>query len=217
MARESISLGLRFEILSRDNYTCQYCGAKAPDAALHVDHVTPVVLGGANTQDNLVTACVRCNLGKSDRQKTDFEDTRPYSARERRLANRSDWLVTQNEIIWWMNDLVAAPEVKAVLLCSLAWADAHGGVYTIDAAFADKSGLTCEQNLRIIRGLECASLIIPQNDHLSLNESGDRTVSFHINFHRRGVNENGVEHVRLPRMSDFTEAADLAPARWIYG
>lgn len=56
----------RFEILKRDNFTCQYCGAKAPDAKLHVDHVKPVTKGGENHDDNLVAACVDCNLGKGD-------------------------------------------------------------------------------------------------------------------------------------------------------
>lgn len=56
---------LRFEILRRDNYTCRYCGAKAPDVRLTVDHVLPVSLGGTDDAANLVTACVSCNSGKA--------------------------------------------------------------------------------------------------------------------------------------------------------
>lgn len=56
---------LRFEILRRDNNTCQYCGSKAPDVTLHVDHLIPVALGGSDKPDNLVAACKDCNLGKS--------------------------------------------------------------------------------------------------------------------------------------------------------
>ena len=37
----SIPKGLRFDVLRRDNYTCKYCGAKAPNVQLHVDHVIP--------------------------------------------------------------------------------------------------------------------------------------------------------------------------------
>lgn len=37
----AVSKRLRFEILRRDNFQCRYCGAKAPDATLAVDHVTP--------------------------------------------------------------------------------------------------------------------------------------------------------------------------------
>jgi 5-methylcytosine-specific restriction endonuclease McrA len=34
---------------------------------LHVDHVIPFVAGGATSEDNLVTACEECNLGKGTR------------------------------------------------------------------------------------------------------------------------------------------------------
>lgn len=61
----SVSKRLRFEILRRDNHTCQYCGDRAPDVTLHVDHVIPVSLGGSNHPSNLLTACKDCNLGKT--------------------------------------------------------------------------------------------------------------------------------------------------------
>lgn len=60
-----VSKRLRFEVLRRDNHTCRYCGASAPDVKLTVDHVTPVTLGGTNDPANLVTACQGCNAGKS--------------------------------------------------------------------------------------------------------------------------------------------------------
>lgn len=56
---------LRFEIFRRDNYTCRYCGAKAPDVRLQVDHVIPEALGGPDDPSNLVTACEACNGGKT--------------------------------------------------------------------------------------------------------------------------------------------------------
>lgn len=55
----------RFEVLRRDNHTCQYCGAKAPDVVLQIDHVTPVALGGDDKPTNLLTACHGCNAGKT--------------------------------------------------------------------------------------------------------------------------------------------------------
>lgn len=55
----------RFEVLRRDDHTCQYCGAKAPDVKLTIDHVMPVSLGGDDKPGNLVTACRDCNAGKS--------------------------------------------------------------------------------------------------------------------------------------------------------
>ena len=55
----------RFEIFRRDNHTCRYCGAKAPDVELQADHVVPVALGGTNDPSNGVTACIDCNQGKA--------------------------------------------------------------------------------------------------------------------------------------------------------
>lgn len=61
----AISRRLRYEVLRRDNHACRYWGACAPDAALTVDHVVPVALGGGDEPSNLVAACKDCNAGKS--------------------------------------------------------------------------------------------------------------------------------------------------------
>lgn len=61
----AVSKRLRFEILRRDNHTCQYCGEKAPNVTLHVDHVKPKTLGGNDSPENLVAACKDCNTGKT--------------------------------------------------------------------------------------------------------------------------------------------------------
>lgn len=62
-----VTKALRFEILRRDRHTCTYCGAKAPDVRLHVDHVIPESLGGSDKPHNLTTACEACNSGKAGR------------------------------------------------------------------------------------------------------------------------------------------------------
>ncbi len=54
---------LRFEILKRDKFTCQYCGRKAPEVKLEVDHIVPRSKGG-KLMKNLKTACYDCNIGK---------------------------------------------------------------------------------------------------------------------------------------------------------
>jgi len=46
MSRSEISKGLRFRVLRRDRFTCQYCGAKAHDVVVHVDHILPVAEEG---------------------------------------------------------------------------------------------------------------------------------------------------------------------------
>lgn len=69
--RKAVSKKLRFEVFKRDSFTCQYCGKKAPDVVLHIEHITPVSKGGKNTMMNLVTSCVECNLGKGARELSD--------------------------------------------------------------------------------------------------------------------------------------------------
>jgi len=61
-------LKLRFDILVRDNFTCQYCGRKPEDGTkLEVDHILPSSKGGKTTERNLITACFECNQGKKAR------------------------------------------------------------------------------------------------------------------------------------------------------
>ncbi|MDT2805260.1 HNH endonuclease [Vagococcus lutrae] len=67
MASRSISNRKRFEVLTRDFYTCQYCGIFAGEMEMELDHIVPISKGGTNEKDNLLTACVICNNGKSDR------------------------------------------------------------------------------------------------------------------------------------------------------
>lgn len=37
----AVSKRLRYEILRRDEFTCRYCGRRAPDVQLTIDHVVP--------------------------------------------------------------------------------------------------------------------------------------------------------------------------------
>ena len=69
--RKSLSKSIRFEVFKRDSFTCNYCGRKAPDVLLEVDHIDPVAHGGANDFLNLITACKDCNIGKSDKRLTE--------------------------------------------------------------------------------------------------------------------------------------------------
>jgi len=64
--RRSLSNKIRFEVFKRDSFTCQYCGKKAPDVVLNVDHIKPVADGGTNDIFNLITSCFECNNGKRD-------------------------------------------------------------------------------------------------------------------------------------------------------
>jgi hypothetical protein len=65
--RTPLSRRVRFRVLERDGFRCLYCGRKAPEVELHVDHFLPVSKGGTNDLSNLFAACVDCNVGKRDR------------------------------------------------------------------------------------------------------------------------------------------------------
>jgi 5-methylcytosine-specific restriction endonuclease McrA len=57
----------RINVLTRDNFQCQYCGHRASLRDLTYDHVLPKCQGGKTTWDNIVTACRACNAKKSNR------------------------------------------------------------------------------------------------------------------------------------------------------
>ena len=71
--RSIMNDNIRYNVLKRDNYTCQICGASAKDGAkLHVDHIIPISRGGKTVMSNLQTLCERCNIGKSNKMDEDF-------------------------------------------------------------------------------------------------------------------------------------------------
>jgi hypothetical protein len=86
--RKPIPKSLRFEVFKRDSFTCQYCGSKAPDVLLHIDHIKPVADGGENDILNLVTACVGCNLGKSHKLLSDNSAIEKQRDQLQQLAER---------------------------------------------------------------------------------------------------------------------------------
>jgi 5-methylcytosine-specific restriction endonuclease McrA len=57
----------RRAVLARDGNLCQYCGRRFPNHQLSLDHVTPRSRGGTTTWDNVVCACLKCNVKKGGR------------------------------------------------------------------------------------------------------------------------------------------------------
>jgi 5-methylcytosine-specific restriction endonuclease McrA len=57
----------RRNIFARDNNQCQYCGKKFPTSELSLDHIIPRSQGGQSTWENIVCACVACNVRKGGR------------------------------------------------------------------------------------------------------------------------------------------------------
>jgi len=57
----------RRNIFARDGNRCQYCGKVFPSGELSFDHVLPRSRGGDTTWENIVCACVSCNVRKGGR------------------------------------------------------------------------------------------------------------------------------------------------------
>ena len=55
----------RKTLLSRDEYTCQFCGTI--EGPLTVDHLLPRSRGGQTSWENCVAACLRCNHRKGNK------------------------------------------------------------------------------------------------------------------------------------------------------
>jgi 5-methylcytosine-specific restriction endonuclease McrA len=70
----------RRNILHRDGHTCQYCGYMGDELTL--DHVVPRSRSGGDSWENIVTACVRCNVRKGSR--TPLEASMPLRHPPRR-------------------------------------------------------------------------------------------------------------------------------------
>lgn len=69
---------LRTHVFRRDDYTCRYCGKRG--GRLECDHAQPVSRGGSHDQDNLVTACFKCNREKLTKTVAEFLEWRRVNA-----------------------------------------------------------------------------------------------------------------------------------------
>lgn len=57
----------RHNIYLRDGNRCQYCGKRFSTSELSLDHVVPLSRGGGSTWENIVCACLACNVRKGNR------------------------------------------------------------------------------------------------------------------------------------------------------
>lgn len=69
MRRPYIPIAVRRAVVNRAQQCCEYCQTQSRliAVALQFDHITPVVLGGESTSDNLCLACSSCNNHKADK------------------------------------------------------------------------------------------------------------------------------------------------------
>ncbi len=66
LPEQTVKLNRR-NLFARDRNQCQYCGRHFPTSELSIDHVNPRSLGGQDSWENLVCACIRCNARKGGR------------------------------------------------------------------------------------------------------------------------------------------------------
>jgi len=64
--RQRLQLNRR-SVLARDGNNCQYCNGHFPPVQLSLDHVIPRSRGGMTTWENVVCACLKCNMKKGGR------------------------------------------------------------------------------------------------------------------------------------------------------
>ena len=72
----SIPVVLREQIRERAKFACEFCTVSETDAGgqLTIDHFWPKSKGGADTLDNLLYCCIRCNQYKQDYWPSSAED-----------------------------------------------------------------------------------------------------------------------------------------------
>jgi len=66
LPKQSVKFNRR-NIYARDGNHCQYCGRRFPTSELSLDHVTPRSQGGRSSWENIVCACLNCNIKKGGR------------------------------------------------------------------------------------------------------------------------------------------------------
>lgn len=106
--RKTISKRVRFEVMKRDAFTCQYCGKSAPDVILHIDHIKPVSKGGNNGMLNLVTSCQSCNLGKSNIELSDDSSVKKQQSQLKLMAEKNEQI---KMMIEWRESIINAEEL----------------------------------------------------------------------------------------------------------
>lgn len=141
-ARRAIPIAVRFYVLRRDKHACQYCGAKAPDVSLHVDHIRPRSRGGSDHHTNLATACRDCNIGKGA---TPLDDDL-----ERLIAGRVE-AQSRIHIEGWLDGLPFGGEPKQLLAGLAPFADAVNGL---------EASVTREE-AALLRGLQATGYVEP--------------------------------------------------------
>lgn len=100
----------RRNIFLRDEHRCQYCGDRFPTHRLSLDHVLPRSRGGPTTWENIVCACLDCNVRKGGRTP---HEARMHLIRQPAKPRRNPLLSRQlddRRYVSWQNFVSVAVE-----------------------------------------------------------------------------------------------------------
>ena len=114
MERKSLSKKIRYEVLKRDNFSCQYCGKTAPNVVLEIDHIHPVSKNGESDLLNLITSCFECNSGKGDRLISDGSALERQVSQLKEINERREQLEL---LLKWKEELLSLSDksLKAIV------------------------------------------------------------------------------------------------------
>ena len=73
-----LSFGLKDKLFRLQKGKCACCKASLLKKAPHLDHIMPVALDGANTDDNMQLLCSTCNQSKNAKHPVDFMQSRGF-------------------------------------------------------------------------------------------------------------------------------------------
>jgi hypothetical protein len=85
-----ISQFVSWNVFRRDGYCCRYCGRD--NVPLTVDHVDLWEDGGASVEENLVTACKRCNKARGRTPYAEWIESESYGRLRCELPHAADRL-----------------------------------------------------------------------------------------------------------------------------
>ena len=71
-SRGSIPKSFRKRLFEADGYQCAHCKEVFDSNDLHIDHIVPISLLGADEPGNWVTLCSKCNIEKRDKFLRDY-------------------------------------------------------------------------------------------------------------------------------------------------
>ena len=104
-----IDQAVSWRVFKRDGYACRYCGKD--DVPLTVDHLVLWEDGGPSIEQNLVSACRKCNKTRGNMKYPDwlrdpfYSDLSKNISETQRIANRS--------LLSTLNSIPKVPHVKS--------------------------------------------------------------------------------------------------------